>query len=450
MEWVALPPEINSARLIAGAGVMPMQVAATAYTTLSAEFAAAASALTGLMAGMSAQWVGPTSAVAMGCFGTYLSWVNGTCTQLGGAAARAQAQVAAYELAMVTMPPLPVIEANQATGITLAATNFMGVNTAPLAANEAAYVAMWIQAAAVMSAYAAATAANAIFDPFMPSPPIVGEGPPNPLIATTLANAASTPLKDAQLAATAARATLQSAINEIALPVSIAMVTSARTDGHARDEQSAGDQQAQALARHGELQALLSQAQQVGGQVGSAAQQATGMATNTVQSAVSPATQLTDYLRQRLEGQPGVGALDNPGFAGVSPSSPTGVAMSSGTALPAASLQFAPSLAGMSGATTGFRLPHGWQGGMPPAMAPAMGSTIQAGAAEAAAAARAGAPPMYPPASTAAAGEGQPARRRAVVMGARIVSVPVAEQSPDTETAPGRVRQPVDANSDSG
>jgi len=66
--------------------------------------------------------------------------------------------------------PPPVIAANRSLLMSLVATNFLGQNTAAIAATEAQYLEMWAQDAAAMYGYAGQSAAASTLTPFTTAP----------------------------------------------------------------------------------------------------------------------------------------------------------------------------------------------------------------------------------------------------------------------------------------
>jgi len=126
--WMAAPPEVHSALLSSsGPGPGSLLTAAETWKSLSITYTETADELTTVLEGAQAgTWDGPS----------------------------AQAYVAAHAL--------------------LLATNFLGINTIPIAVNEANYVRMWVQAATVMSTYqTVAGAAVAASPQSTPAPQVV-------------------------------------------------------------------------------------------------------------------------------------------------------------------------------------------------------------------------------------------------------------------------------------
>jgi PPE-repeat protein len=172
MDYGALPPEINSARMYAGPGSGPMVAAAAGWDALSAELRSAASAYESAIAALtSGPWLGPSSMAMAAAAAPYLAWMNLTAGQAELAGTQAQAAASAFEAAFAMTVPPPVIAANRVQLMTLVATNFFGQNTAAIAATELEYAEMWAQDALAMYSYAAnAAAATAGVTPFIAAP----------------------------------------------------------------------------------------------------------------------------------------------------------------------------------------------------------------------------------------------------------------------------------------
>ncbi|MFI6218500.1 PPE family protein [Nocardia brasiliensis] len=182
VDFGALPPEVNSARIQPTGGFMPMMAASGAISAMSGALNTMAAVSQGSMAEMGSSWRSRASEAAQERFGQHTGWFH----QQAGVAAAAAPLVArladAYFFALMTMPPLGVIVANRIAGMSLAVSNVAGQNTPAIAANEAAYYQMWIQAQAVMYKYAgeAISALGALPPPISPPPQIgggLGTGP---------------------------------------------------------------------------------------------------------------------------------------------------------------------------------------------------------------------------------------------------------------------------------
>jgi PPE-repeat protein len=167
LDFAALPPEVNSARMYSGPGSGPMLTAAAAWNTLAAEMRSTAmsygSVITGLTSG---SWLGPASTSMAAAAAPYAAWMNTTAAQAEQTAAQAHAAATAYESAFAMTVPPPVIAANRAQLSSLVATNLLGQNTPAIAATEAQYGEMWAQDAAAMYGYAGSSAAASQLTPF--------------------------------------------------------------------------------------------------------------------------------------------------------------------------------------------------------------------------------------------------------------------------------------------
>jgi PPE-repeat protein len=167
-DFAARPPEVNSGLMYAGAGAGPMMAASSAFSALSSELGSNAASYESVISQLGSEWQGPSATAMAAAAQPYIDWLTTTSGQLQEAATQATASAAAYEAAFAAMIPPPVIAANRATLAALVATNFLGINTPAIMANEAMYAEFWAQDAAAMFAYSGASAAAATLSPLTP------------------------------------------------------------------------------------------------------------------------------------------------------------------------------------------------------------------------------------------------------------------------------------------
>jgi PPE-repeat protein len=177
MDFGALPPEINSARMYAGPGSGPMMVAAAAWDGLAEDLYSTASSYGAVVSGLTGgAWSGPSSASMAAAAAAYAASLATTANKAEQTAQQARAAAAAYQTAFAMTVPPPSVAANRSLLASLVASNFFGQNTPAIAATEVQYAEMWAQDSAAMYGYAQTSAAAAQLTPFAAPAPTTNEG----------------------------------------------------------------------------------------------------------------------------------------------------------------------------------------------------------------------------------------------------------------------------------
>jgi PPE-repeat protein len=168
LDFAWLPPEINSARIFAGAGSGPLYMAAAAWESLASDLASSASSFDSVIVGLAGgPWAGPASASMAAAATPYVGWLSSAATQAQLSASQARAAATAFETALTATVHPAAVTSNRLSLLSLVQTNFLGLNTPAIFANEFDYVEMWAQDVAAMVGYhGGATAVAESLTPF--------------------------------------------------------------------------------------------------------------------------------------------------------------------------------------------------------------------------------------------------------------------------------------------
>ncbi len=293
--YFALPPEVNTARLMAGSGPAPMLQAAAGWEGLAAALEIQADELAASLSALASVWSGVAGERALAATMPMVAWLRTASAQAHKRAIQATAQADSYSLAVATTPPLPEIEQNHITHAALEATNFLGVNTVPIGLNEADYfVRMWNQAAGAMQAYQAETALNVTFEPILPMGPIVAPGTGEVVAAGALDRSVALLPGAAARETTFTRVSLQAAAESAGLREGRVITQSTQADA---------DQPVWQGAQHG-----VQMMSQLGSVMGQVPQQGGQLLSQPVQQLSQPLQQVASLL-----GQMGGRGADGPG-----------------------------------------------------------------------------------------------------------------------------------------
>jgi PPE-repeat protein len=171
--YMAAPPEVHSTLLSSGPGPGSLLEAAGAWSSLSAEYTSVAEELSSVLAEVqTGAWEGPSAESFVSAYVPYLAWLAKASADSAAAATQHETAAAAYAAALAAMPTMPELATNHVVHGVLQATNFFGINTIPIAVNEADYARMWVQAATTMSTY------EAVADTAVAATPTTDVAPP--------------------------------------------------------------------------------------------------------------------------------------------------------------------------------------------------------------------------------------------------------------------------------
>lgn len=162
MDFLMLPPEINSARIYSGPGSHSLTAAAKSWNNLATDLEQTALDYRAVVLNMLDFWYGPSSSEMFGAALPFIVWMQNTASNAKHTAQAADNAAAAYNLARNESVHPAVVAANRSQLLTLVSTNIFGQNSPAIAANETMYGQMWVQDIAAMLGYHASATSNTV------------------------------------------------------------------------------------------------------------------------------------------------------------------------------------------------------------------------------------------------------------------------------------------------
>src|ERR1700743_3863959 len=160
VNFLVLPPSVNSSRMFVGAGSAPMLQAASAWDGIASELSSAASSFSSVISGLTDQaWRGPASAAMIATAAPYAAYLSSAADQAVTAAAQAKSMASLFESALVSTVHPAAVAANRGDLVSLVTSNLLGQNGPAIAATDAAYEQMWATDVAAMVDYHAGASA---------------------------------------------------------------------------------------------------------------------------------------------------------------------------------------------------------------------------------------------------------------------------------------------------
>jgi PPE-repeat protein len=220
VDFGAIPPEITSARMFTGAGSGSLMTAAAAWNQVAAELNSAARGYQQTITTLSSDdWQGAASTAMADAAAPYLAWITNTAAEAEQAAGQARAAASAYDAALASAVPPPMIAANRVQLTQLLSNNVFAQNTGAIAKVEAQYAEMWAQDATAMYSYAGQSAAATKVTPFAAAPQITSPTAQAAQSAAT-ASATATSAGNSQSTLSQIISSLPNQLHSLASPVS--------------------------------------------------------------------------------------------------------------------------------------------------------------------------------------------------------------------------------------